>query len=139
MQISFGGSATLKYGPQIGIIGHFFSAAATDLNLDNSGTAGSATAGIFQSDVTGDGTIGDIVPGTNPGYFMHEYNGKNLNKLINQYNATQAGQLTPAGKALVTAGLFTPQQLSALQATQQPIAAAPSGRAPRKPSIATWT
>ena len=62
--ISFGGSAILKYGAQIGIIGHFFSAAAADLNLDNSGAAGSAVAGIFQSDVTGDGTIGDLVPGT---------------------------------------------------------------------------
>ncbi|MCU1222029.1 MAG: TonB-dependent receptor plug [Edaphobacter sp.] len=129
-QISFGGSATLKYGPQIGIIGHFYTAAATDLNLDNAGTAGSAVAGIFQSDVTGDGTIGDLVPGTNPGYFMHQFNGANLNRLIDQYNATQAGQLTPAGKALVAAGLFSQQQLVALQATQQPIARVPEARGP---------
>jgi hypothetical protein len=128
--ISFGGSATLKYGAQIGIIGHFFSAAAADLNLDNSGTAGSAVAGIFQSDVTGDGTIGDLVPGTNPGYFMHQYNGGNLNKLISQYNATQAGRLTPAGKALVQAGLFTDSQLVALQATQQPIEPLQEARGP---------
>jgi hypothetical protein len=119
--ISFGGSATLKYGPQIGIIGHFFSAAATDLNVDISGTSGSAVAGIFQSDLTGDGTIGDLVPGTAPGYFMHQYKGSNLNKLISHYNTTQAGQLTPAGNALVQAGLFTTSQLVALQATQQPI------------------
>jgi len=129
-QVSFGGSATLKYGLQVGMIGHFYSAAANDLNLDNGGTAGSATAGIFQSDVTGDGTIGDIVPGTNPGYFMHEYKGNNLNKLIDQYNATQAGQLTPAGKALVAAGLFSQQQLIALQATQQPIARVPEAQGP---------
>jgi hypothetical protein len=129
-QVSFGGSATLKYGPQIGIIGHFYTAAATDLNLDNSGTSGSATAGIFQSDVTGDGTIGDLVPGTNPGFFMHQYKGNNLNKLINQYNATLAGQLTPAGKALVAANLFTQQQLVALQATQQPIAPVPEATGP---------
>jgi hypothetical protein len=121
-QVSFGGSATLKYGPQVGIIGHFYSAAASDLNLDNAGTSGGASAGIFQSDVTGDGTIGDLVPGTEPGYFMHQYTGRNLNKLINQYNATQAGTLTPAGKALVNAGLFTQQQLIAAQADQQPIA-----------------
>jgi hypothetical protein len=120
-QISFGGTATLKYGMQVGLIGHFYTAAATDLNLDNGGTSGSAVGGIFQSDVTGDGTIGDLVPGTNPGYFMHQYNGRNLNKLINQYNATQAGTLTPAGTALVTAGLFTQQQLVIAQATQQPI------------------
>ncbi len=129
-EISFGGSATLKYGPQVGIIGHFFSAAATNLYLDNAGTSGSATAGIFQSDVTGDGTIGDIVTGTNPGDYMHKYKGGNLNQLISQYNATQAGQLTPAGKALVSAGLFTQQQLVALLATTQPIAAVPGAIAP---------
>lgn len=129
-EISFGGSATLKYGPQIGVIGHFFSSAATNLYLDNLGTSGSSAAGIFQSDVTGDGTIGDIVPGTNPGAYMRQYNGGNLNKLISQYNATQAGHLTPAGQALVSAGIFTQSQLVALQATQQPIAAMPGNRAP---------
>ena len=129
-QVSFGGSATLKYGPQIGIIGHFYSAAASDLNLDNTGTTGGTAAGIFQSDVTGDGTIGDLVPGTNPGAFMHAYKGTNLNNLINQYNATQAGQLTPAGKALVAAGLFSQQQLVALQAVQLPIAQVPESHGP---------
>ena len=129
-QVSFGGSATLKYGPQIGIIGHFYSAAATDLNLDNSGISGNATAGIFMSDVTGDGTIGDLVPGTNPGYYMHQYKGTNLNQLISQYNATQAGRLTPAGQALVSAGLFTQQQLTLLKATQQPITPVPEGHGP---------
>ncbi|HEU4636313.1 MAG TPA: TonB-dependent receptor, partial [Edaphobacter sp.] len=129
-QVSFGGSATLKYGPQISLIGHFYSAAATDLNLDNGGITGDSTAGIFISDVTGDGTIGDLVPGTNPGYFMHQYKGTNLNKLISQYNATHAGQLTPAGQALVNAGLFTPGQLSALQAVQQPIAPVPEAHGP---------
>jgi hypothetical protein len=129
-EISFGGVATLKYGPQIGIIGHFYSAAATDLNLDNNGITGDSTAGIFMSDVTGDGTIGDLVPGTNPGYFMHQYKGTNLNKLISQYNATYAGTLTPAGQALVSAGLFTQQQLVQLRATQQPIAPVPESHGP---------
>jgi hypothetical protein len=129
-EISFGGSTTLKYGPQVGIIGHFFSAAATNLYLDNAGTSSGAAAGIFQSDVTGDGTIGDIVPGTNPGDYMNTYKGRNLNQLISQYNATQAGRLTPAGNALVSAGLFTPAQLVALHATQQPIAPATEAIAP---------
>ncbi|MEG9436577.1 carboxypeptidase regulatory-like domain-containing protein [Edaphobacter sp. HDX4] len=129
-QISLGGSATLKYGPQISLIGHFYSAAATDLNLDNGGITGDSTGGIFMSDVTGDGTIGDLVPGTNPGYFMHQYKGNNLNKLISQYNATHAGQLTPAGQALVNAGLFSPGQLSALQGVQQPIAPVPEAHGP---------
>jgi len=129
-QVSFGGWATLKYGPQVGIIGHFFSAAPADLTLDPGGTSGSATASIFSSDVNGDGLLADLIPGTNPGYYMHEYKGGNLNKLINQYNSTSAGQLTPAGQALINAGLFTRPQLIALQATQQPIANVPGSMAP---------
>jgi len=129
-EISFGGSATLKYGPQIGIIGHFFSSAATNLTLDAGGLSGAGTSGIFQSDVTGDGTTTDIVPGTNPGDYMHSYKGRNLNKLISQYNATQAGTLTPAGNALVAAGLFSQHQLVALEAVQLPIAQVPESIAP---------
>ena len=128
-QISFGGSATFKYGPQLGIIGHFFSAAPADLTLDPAGTSGTEVGGIFQSDVNGDGLLADLVPGTNPGYYMHEYKGGNLNNLINQYNATSAGHLTPAGQALVNAGLFTAPQLTALQAVQQPILQVPGNKA----------
>ena len=71
---------------------------------------------------------------------MHEYKGNNLNKLISQYNATKAGQLTPAGLALVNAGLFTAPQLTALQAVQQPIAPVPGAiRLLTTPSTAPWT
>lgn len=129
-QISFGGTATFKYGPQVGIIGHFFSAAPADLTLDPAGASGTATASIFSSDVNGDGLLADLIPGTNPGYYMHEYKGGNLNKLINQYNSANAGQPTPAGLALVNAGLLTRQQLTALNAVQQPIAQVPGPMAP---------
>jgi hypothetical protein len=118
-ELSFGGSLGIKYGLQVGMIGHFFSAPATSLTLD---ALSGNTAQIFQTDVDGDGTIGDLVPSTNPGYYMHQIKQGNLNTLINNYNQTHAGQLTPAGQALVSAGLMTPQQLSALNAVQQPIA-----------------
>ncbi|MBB5344581.1 TonB-dependent receptor [Tunturibacter empetritectus] len=136
-EISFGGSATFKYGPQVGIIGHFFSPAAVTLTLDPGGTTGGPAAGIFQTDVTGDGTIGDLIPGTNPGYYMHEYKGNNLSKLINQYNSQNAGQITPAGQALISAGLFSQAQLSALQAVQQPIAQLPQSAALQNPWFRT--
>jgi hypothetical protein len=122
-QISFGGTVAVKYGLNVGMAGHFFSAGATSLTLDNqSGAAGE----IFRTDVTGDGTTGDLIPGTLPGDYMHAVKNGGLNKLINNYNATHAGQLTPAGQALVTAGLMTPQQLAQLNAVQQPIATAPT-------------
>ncbi len=125
-QVTFGGSFVLKYGPQIGVVGHFYSAVPSTLLLDqSSGAAGQ----IFQTDVTGDGTVGDVVPGTNPGYYMHEVKGSNLNSFIDRYNATNAGRITPAGQALINAGLFNASQLVALNATQQPIAKSPSTNA----------
>ncbi len=128
-ELSFGGSFVLKYGPQIGIIGHFYSAPPLNMTLDDSGTSGSTIAGIFQSDITGDGTIGDLAPNTNPGDYGHRINKKNLGSYINSYNATQAGRITPAGQALVAAGLFTPSQLAYAQAVQQPIATVPQANA----------
>jgi hypothetical protein len=122
-ELSFGGSLGLKYGLQVAMIGHFFSAPAQSLTLD--ATQG-GTAQIFQTDVDGDGTTGDLVPGSGPGYYEHQIKGGNLNTLINNYNATSAGQPTPAGQALIAAGLLTQQQLVALGGVQQPLAAAPS-------------
>jgi hypothetical protein len=122
-ELSFGGSLAVKYGLQVAMVGHFFSAPPASLVLDElSGTTGQ----IFQTDVDGDGTTGDLVPGSTAGDYMHKYKGAGLNNLINNYNATHAGQVTPAGQALVSAGLFTPGQLFALGGVQQQIASAPS-------------
>ncbi len=122
-ELSLGGSLGVKYGVLLGFIGHFYSAPPSNLTLDS--TAGS-TGAIFTSDVTGDGTTGDLVQGTLPGYYEHQVKGASLNKLINLYNATNAGQPTPAGTALINAGLFTAAELSASGGVQQQIAAAPT-------------
>ncbi len=121
--LSFGGAFTVIHGPQIALIAHFLSSEAVNLTLDN--LAG-ATGQIFMTDVTGDGTTGDLIPGTNPGAYGRGVHGHNLSNLINNYNAHYAGQLTPAGKALVDAGVLTSAQLTALGAVQQPIAPPPS-------------
>jgi hypothetical protein len=126
-ELSFGGSFGVKYGLNVGVIGHFYSAPPTNLVLD--ATSG-APGEIFRTDVTGDGTTGDIVPGTLPGYYMHQIKGAGLNKLINNYNATMAGQPTPAGQALIAAGLLTQAQLVGLNAVQQQIATAPTNPIP---------
>ncbi len=122
-ELSFGGSFAVKYGLIVGMIGHFFSAPPNSLTLDNtSGQPGE----IFRTDVTGDGTTGDLVPGTLPGYYMHQIKGSGLNKLINGYNTTNAGRPTPAGQALISAGLITAAQLNALGGVQPQIATAPT-------------
>jgi hypothetical protein len=118
-ELSFGGSVQVKYGLNVGMIGHFFSAPPTSLTLDaTSGTTGQ----IFITDVNGDGQGGDLVPGTLPGAYMHQIKGAGLNKLITQYNSLDANQPTPAGQALITAGLFTKTQLQQLGGVQQAIA-----------------
>ena len=76
-QISFGGTMDLPYHFRLGMIGHFYSPLPVTLTLSPSGNAG----GIFQTDVTGDGTgdgsfasngaLGDVLPGTNVGSFGH--------------------------------------------------------------------
>lgn len=122
-QLNFGGDVRMKYGLDVALIGHFYSAPPSNLVLDTlAGTQGQ----IFMTDVNGDGLSGDLVPGTNPGTYMHRYNNGNINKLISSYNQTSAGQLTPAGQALVSAGIFTASQLTEIGAAQQPIAPAPS-------------
>ncbi|SEG17345.1 Carboxypeptidase regulatory-like domain-containing protein [Bryocella elongata] len=118
-ELSFGGTLGLKYGLQVGVVSHFYSAPPSTLTLD---TLAGNTAQIFQTDVDGDGTIGDLAPGTNPGAYMHQVHHGNINKFIAQYNSVHANQLTPAGQALVSAGLLTQGQLLALGGVQQPIA-----------------
>lgn len=88
--------------------------------------SGSA-AEIFYTDFNGDGTYGDPLPGTRRGSFGRDLgNATELNRAIDAYNASQAGQLTPAGRALVKAGLFTEAQLKALGAVSPRVTRAPA-------------
>ena len=130
-QISFGGAFLLKYGPEVGLIGHFYSALPSSLTLD----ASNPTANIFQSDLDGDGTVGDLAPGTLPGDYMHRINGSNVGAYINNFNNTAAGNLTPAGKALVAAGLFTQAQLVKANAVVQSLTPLPQATALNNPAF----
>jgi hypothetical protein len=127
---SFGGAITLIHGPVIGVIGHFESAVPTNLTIDSQGDN---PGEIFRSDVNGDGQTADLLPGTRPGAYMRQFGPDNLNKLISSYNATNAGQLTPAGQTLVSNGLFTSTQLAALGAVIPTLATADSHAYPNSP------
>jgi hypothetical protein len=130
-QLSFGGSATIKYGARIGLIGHFASALATTMALDS----GIGNGALFQTDITGDGTTGDVAPGSLPGDYMHRYNGSSLNSYINTFNGSYAGKATPAGQAVITSGLMSLSQLTALKGVIQPISAMPQNIAPNNPTF----
>jgi hypothetical protein len=135
-QLSFGGYMDLPAGFQIGFAGHFDSPLADNVTLPVSGLKG----GIFQTDLTGDGTgdganannrgVGDLLPGTNLGDFGRKFGVNGLNQLINKFNTTMVGQATPAGQVLISNGLFTLSQLQALGGViggGTPLPVAPAG------------
>jgi hypothetical protein len=119
-QLSFGGYMDLPAGFQFGFTGHFDSPLASNVTLPVTGAPG----GIYQTDITGDGTgdgalannrgVGDLLPGSNVGGFGRSFGVNGLNQAINHFNTTMVGQPTPAGQALITNNLFTLSQLQAL-------------------------
>ncbi|SPE45360.1 putative TonB-dependent receptor plug [Candidatus Sulfotelmatobacter sp. SbA7] len=134
-QFSLGGTMDLPYSFRFGMIAHFYSPLPATLTLAPSGNAG----GIFQTDLTGDGTgdgsfasnggTGDVLPGTNIGSFGRGVKASNLNTFITSYNQNFAGQPTPAGQVLINNGLFTLGQLQSLAGVQQLIPLAPANEA----------
>ena len=132
-QLSFGGVMELPHGFQTSFTTHVDSALPATLTLPASGAPGE----IFRTDVTGDSTTGDVLPGTNIGSFGRSVKVGDLNSVINNYNSNYAGKLTPAGQALVNAGLFTEGQLTQLGANTPTLQAAPAGEVGLSPFIDT--
>ena len=119
-QISFAGVMDLRAHFHLTLMSRFESPLATDLRLPARGGAG----GIFQTDVTGDGTgdgsfgsngsLGDILPTTNVGDFGRTFGPRGLNGRITTFNSTQVGRLTPAGQGIVANTSMTQADLTAL-------------------------
>lgn len=109
----------LPRGPRLSILAQYASPLALSARLpqkDGGGVAGE----IFRTDATGDGTVGDLMPGTTLGA-LGGYSGNDLGNAIDYYNNNYAGRLTFAGAALIlpngsTPALFTSDQLSKLGA-----------------------
>ncbi len=125
-QISFGGTAELPWRFRLGVVSHFYSPLPLDLTVPVTGNNG----GIFTSDLTGDGTGdgspvspgGDLLSGTKLGAFGRTITSiAALDRAIANYNLNRAGFPTPAGVALIGAGLVTQDQLVALGGVVQPI------------------
>jgi hypothetical protein len=123
-QVSLGAVMDLPLATRVAVTTHWDTASPLTLTLPQAGTPGE----IFRTDVTGDGTVGDVVPGSNVGSFGRSIKASDLNKFLASYNSTAAGQLTPAGQALVSAGLFTSAQLTSLGAVTPTLALAPAGQ-----------
>jgi len=113
-QFTISPTFTLLHGLRLSLIAQMLSPLSLSARLpqlDGGGQPGE----IFRSDVTGDGTVGDLLPGTKIGG-AGGYSGSSLKDAISFYNTTYAGKLTPAGQKLVSTNLFTASQLSALGA-----------------------
>ena len=126
-QISFGGALDLRYGIELSMLGHFDSPLPLTVFLPQL-NGGGVPGEIFRSDVTGDGTVGDIVPGSNIGSFNLGSQSGNVNNVINNYNSAAANRPTPAGVALIANGLFTQSQLLQLGAVTPTLASATPNR-----------
>jgi hypothetical protein len=112
-QLSFGGTLDVPHNFRISLIGHFDSPLSSSVTLPVSGLPG----GIFQTDLTGDGTgggdavsnggAGDLLPGTNVGGFGRSFGVSGLNQRITSFDQNFVGQATPAGQVLINNGLMT--------------------------------
>jgi hypothetical protein len=123
-QLSFGGYADLPRGFQLSLISHFWSPLSTSLVVPNTNLG---PGEIFRTDLTGDGTVQDLVPGTHWGNFGRGIDASNINQVIANYNNTYGNQATPAGNVLIQNGLFTLEQLRALGAVAPSVPLAPPG------------
>ncbi|HVO63090.1 MAG TPA: carboxypeptidase regulatory-like domain-containing protein [Terriglobales bacterium] len=122
-QFSFGVVADVPASFRVNLLGHFYTALPATLTIPSTGGPGD----IFQTDLTGDGTVGDVLPETNIGAFGRSVKVDQLNGVLSRFNSSVAGNLTPAGQALVNAQLFTEAQLTALGASIQKVPLAPAG------------
>jgi hypothetical protein len=120
-----GALMTVPFGFRINQIWSFRTAVASNLTVPFLDTFASAN-GIFTTDLDGDGRTGDLLPGTNIRDLGRKIKSfKQLNQILTDFNNNFAGHLTPAGQALVNAGIFTEAQLRTLGATVKPIALIP--------------
>jgi carboxypeptidase family protein len=133
-QFSFGGTMDVYGGFRFGVVGHVYSPLPQNMLLPGGGNFG--LGGIFQTDITGDGSgdgssvypTGDPLPGTTLGAFGRKVKTSDLNGFLTNYNTNVAGSPTPAGQTLITNGLFSLQQLQSIGAVLPQVALAPQGQ-----------
>jgi hypothetical protein len=100
-QVSFAGTFDLPWYTKVSLVGHFYSPLPQNLLLPEPTNGGE----IFATDWLGAGlgasAAPEPVPGTQVGQFERGTKIGNLQSVINNYNHTYSGKLTPAGECLV--------------------------------------
>jgi hypothetical protein len=127
-QFSVGTTVDFVKPLRVALIGHVYSPLSQSMVILDQ----FRLSEIFHTDFNGDGTTGDLVPGTNVGAYGRQVNASNLTAFLQNYNNTVAGAILPAGQALIDAGLFTKDQLVALGAVADRIPLGPNDPEPLK-------
>jgi hypothetical protein len=132
--LTSGALMTIPGGFQLNSVWTFRTPGAQNITLPNFSSFTSSSNAIFSTDLNGDGGTGtgspraDVLPGVNAGQFGRDVGSlSQLNQIITAFNQNNAGKLTPAGQALVTAGIFSQAQLIKLGAVQPTIPLVPDG------------
>ena len=120
-QFVFAPTVELTRGPRLAVIAQMASPLPLSVYLPQQ-NGGGVAGEIYRTDVTGDGTVGDLLFGTKIGGFGG-YSGSSLSQAVSLFNTNYAGNRTPAGNALVSShqvgsltvpALMTADQLSKL-------------------------
>ena len=139
-QFVFTPTVELPRGPRFSIITLLGSPLPLSAYLPEM-NGGGAAGEIFRSDISGDGTVGDLLTGSFIGT-TGKYSPSKLTKAIAFYNENVAGKLTPAGADLVATGLLSVSQMQALQAYAPLVSSCnpptPSCGLPGRNAQATW-
>ena len=139
-QFVFTPMVELPHGPRISMIAYLGSPLPLSGYVPQQ-NGGGTPGEIFRSDISGDGTVGDLLTGSFVGS-LGRYSPEKLDKAIALYNQNIAGQLTPAGNVVVNAGLFSATQMRALGAYAPLISscmpATPSCGLPGHSAASTW-
>ncbi len=130
-QFTLNPTADLPHQLRLAMITHFASPLPLSVSIPQQ-NGGGVPGEIFRSDLTGDGTLGDLLPSTVVGS-TGKYSTTDITKVITYYNSTFAGKLTPAGQSLVNSGLFSGQQLVLLGAYAPLVQGLPA-----RVATATW-
>jgi hypothetical protein len=110
-QLSAGVVADLPFGIKTSFTTHWYSALPQNIFFTSPGNA----EDLFQYDTTGDGLTANVpIPGSKLGSFGRGVKAGDLQNFLEKYSTKFGNQITPAGQALVDAGLFTTPQLQAI-------------------------
>jgi len=121
-QFSLGALFDLRHSFQVGLLSHLASPLPVTLRFQQA----AAGAEVLVTDWNGDGSTGDIIPGSSVGSYMRSFKASGLQHFIANHNATfptSTTPQTPAGNALVNAGVFSVQELQSMGGVLQPLAA----------------